>query len=125
MVDIYNEEVGLPIKETKISYSALYPTNFEKQKVSLVLKIFNEKTVAALKETKVLVENVTKMWNILNVKAPHVGDILKDDDRMPLCVPQDQLLDFLLEITHCFNEMKSSYTRRVRSLTSDTREAFH
>ena len=110
--------------ETKISYSALYPTNFEKQKISLVLKIINEKTVAALKdkqETKVFVENVTKMWNILNVKASHVGDILKDDDRMP----QDQQLDFLLEIAHCFNGLKSSYTHRVRKLTSDTREALY
>ena len=128
MVDIYNEEVGLPIKETKISYSALYPTNLEKQKVSLVLKIFNEKTVAALKEkqeTKVFVENVTKMWNILNVKAPPVGNILKDDDRIPLCDPQDQRLDFLLGIAHCFNEMNSSCTLRVGSLTSDTREALY
>ena len=96
------------------------------KKPPLVLKI--EKTVAALKdkqETKVFVESVTKMWNILNVKAPHVGDILKEDDRMTLCGPQDQRLDFLLEIAHCFNEMKSSYTHRVRSLTNDTREVLY
>ena len=51
--------------------------------------------------------------------------LLQDDDKMPLCDPQDQRLDFLLEIAHCFNETKSSYTHRVRSLTSHTQEALY
>ena len=40
------------IKQTNITFASLHPTNFEKQKVSLVLNIFNEKTVAALRHRK-------------------------------------------------------------------------
>ena len=40
------------MKETKLSYAALYLTNFEKQKMQLACDIFNEKTVAALEKTK-------------------------------------------------------------------------
>lgn len=64
LVALFTTEMASPIKLTKLSYAALYPTNFEKQKVSLVVNVFNEKTIAALdgKDTKVFVENVTKMW---------------------------------------------------------------
>ena len=42
---IYNEEVNHPIKRTKLDYQTLYPNNFEKQKVSLALNVFNEKVL--------------------------------------------------------------------------------
>ena len=48
LVDIFEEELKCPIKLTKLTYASLYPTNFEKQKVSLAMNIFNEKTVTAL-----------------------------------------------------------------------------
>ena len=47
---IYNEESNSIVKETRLSYAALYPTNFEKQKVQLACDILNEKTVAALEK---------------------------------------------------------------------------
>ena len=37
-----------PIKLTKLTHASLFTTNFEKQKVSLAMNIFNEKTVTAL-----------------------------------------------------------------------------
>ena len=36
LVKIYNDECKSIIKETKLSYAALYPTNFEKQKVQFL-----------------------------------------------------------------------------------------
>ena len=44
---------------------SMYPNNYEKQKVNLVLNVFNEKTIAALKckhfyETALFVEKVLK-----------------------------------------------------------------
>ena len=55
------------VKETTLSFAALYPTNFEKQKVSLALQMFNEKRVTALelqdsKETARFVQLVLRMW---------------------------------------------------------------
>lgn len=125
LVSIYKSEASLPIKSTKLSYATLYPTNFEKQKVSLAVNVFNEKTVAVLAEKKTgnMVRNVTKMWNILNVKTTSAGRRLNDPDREPITDANDARLSFLVEIAQCFNEMKSTYTHRVRSLTDDTSNA--
>ena len=62
---IYKEESESSVKCTKLDYATMYPNNYEKQKVSLALNIFNEKTVAALKlkhldETALFVEKVLK-----------------------------------------------------------------
>ena len=46
---IYKEESGDIVKISKLDYATIYPNNFEKQKVSLVLNVFNEKTIAALR----------------------------------------------------------------------------
>ena len=54
LVQIYHDECNSIMKETKLSYAALYPTNFEKQKVQLACDIFNEKTVAALEKSNLV-----------------------------------------------------------------------
>ena len=46
---IYKEQVDHLVKTTKLDYATLYPNDYEKQNVSLVLNVFNEKTVVALK----------------------------------------------------------------------------
>ena len=48
LIKVYADECNSTIKQTKLSHAALYPTNFEKQKVQLVCNVFNEKTVVAL-----------------------------------------------------------------------------
>ena len=45
LVKIYKSEEHYFAKSTKMNYATLYPTNFEKQKVSLAINIFNGKTV--------------------------------------------------------------------------------
>ena len=90
---IYNEEVGKPIKRTKLDYQPLYPNNFEKQKVSLVLTVFNEKTVAALKRSKftdraLFIENIMRMWH----------RNLEDPGRYPINSPDDERLNYIERI---------------------------
>jgi hypothetical protein len=48
LVKIYDSEKDSMLKNTKLTHATLYPTNFEKQKVSLAMNIFNERTVAAM-----------------------------------------------------------------------------
>ena len=124
LITLYNTEIDSLIKRTNLCYAALYPTNFEKQKVNLVANIFNEKMLAVLngKSTQVMVKNVTKMWHILNVKTPSAGKRLNDEDRFPISDENDVQFGFLEEIADCFNLMESKYTTRVRSLT---RKALH
>ena len=93
----------------------------------LAVNIFNEKTIAELTntDTKIMVENVTKMWHIINVKTPSDWKYLNDDDRLPVTDIDDPRLAFLMEIGECFKSMECKYTHRVRSLTDDTRTALH
>ena len=72
-----------------------------------------------------MVENVTKMWHIINVKTPSDGKRLNGDDRLPVIDTDDPRLAFLMEIGECFTSVESRYTHRVRSLTDDTRTALH
>ena len=79
LLHIYNlkrEGIG---KSTGLNFVTLFPNNFEKQKVSLALNIFNEKTVAALRqekreETGRLIELVVCMWKMLNIKSRKAGN---------------------------------------------------
>ena len=69
------------------SCTTLHPNNFEKQKVHLVVNIFNDKTFAALDGkpgrvgTAKFVKYVTRMWNILNIKCCDIAVRLNDPDR--------------------------------------------
>ena len=45
LVKIYDSEKDNMLKNTKLTHATLYPTSFEKQKVSLAMNIFNERTV--------------------------------------------------------------------------------
>lgn len=131
LVSIYKEEEKAFIKRSKLNYSALYPNGFEKQKVSLVSYIFNEKTVAALKlagksETAAFIGDVNKMWNILNVKSPNSGTKLHDEDRYPFKREDDKRLTFLHKMATSFKIMDGgNHGARVKCLTSDTSNALH
>ena len=62
------------------------PDSFEKQKVPLVVNVFNEQTVAALNmygyvDTATIVKLITRMWNVLNIKSSVYGIRLNDPDR--------------------------------------------
>ena len=112
--------------------SALYPTNIEKQKVSLALQIFNEKTVTALelqdsKETARFVQLVLRMWKCLNIKSPVTGFKLYDEDRKPF-VDRGSKVDALKSMATMFKAIdtySASTKTRQMGLTSDTSNALH
>ena len=95
------------VRQITIDYQTLYPNNFERQKVQLVMNIFNEKTIACLRrhgrhETAHFVELVTRMWKILNIKSPDAGRDLNDGDRETFTITDDPRLEFLLKMGHSF-----------------------
>ena len=129
LVSIYKSEKGCPL--TRLNYQTLYPNNFEKQKVYLACNVFNEKTVAALKvrkmnDTALFVDNITKMWNILNVRSTTAGTRLNDPNRMPISDPNDTRLNYLDAMATSFKLMDNSVRgQRVRGLTQETSTALH
>lgn len=131
LVFIYKKEEGNMVRSNTLDYSSLYPNNFEKQKVSLVAKIFNEKTVACLekwgkKDTARFVCLITRMWNMLNIKSPDAGRNLNDPDRDRFSSDSDTRFDFLLRIASSLKLMDSNKKGcRVKGLTNDTSNAVH
>ena len=133
LIQLYNCECESIVKQTQLNFPSLYPTNFEKQKVSLALRVFNEKTVAALRlkgkeGTARFIELVLRMWKMLNVKSNEVGQRLNDPDRFPFSTPDDIRFTFLRDVAHMFKEMdtySASSNTRVMGLTSDTGNALH
>ena len=131
IVAIYECEKGLIVKRTKLDYATIYPSNFDKQKVQLTMNVFNEKTVAVLKEsdktgTTIFVELVTRLINILNVKSPDVGYRLNDPDKKVFEATDDTRFDFLKNMSQMFEKMDTSSTifpTRVMYLTSQTSNA--
>ena len=110
---IYKEEQSSSIKQTNITFASLYPTNFEKQEVSLVFNIFTEKTVAALSlckcdDTAVFVEHVTRIWNMLNIKTPRDGANLNNKDRLLFTLADDSRFDYLHNMARSFKLMGAS-----------------
>ena len=114
-----------------LDYQSLYPNNFEKQKVSLVAKVFNEKTVACLElhkkqDTARFVALITRMWNMLNIKRPYAAKYLNDPDREKFSSESDPRFDFLLKMATSFKLMDCCKRGcRVKCLTSETANAVH
>ena len=133
MKQIYNEDVSHLIKRTNLDYKTLYPNNFEKRKVSLVLNVFNEKTIAALmqkslNDTALFVKNIMRTWNIPNVKSPDVGRRLNDPDRYPIETPDDQRICYLEKMAtslKLIDNSKQGRGQRIRGLKQETANAWH
>ena len=131
MKSTYKEQAGHLVKTTKLDYATLYPNNYEKQNVSLVLNVFNEKTVVALEMREcdgaaIFIQKVLKLWNILNVKGPYEGKHLNNPDSYPISDINDERLDFLMLMSTSFKLMDTSKKgKRIRGLTGDTSNAWH
>lgn len=124
IADVYRSECQNPLKRTTLTSMALCPSNFDRQKVSLALQVFNDKTVAALsqdgkEETACFVYHMTRMWKILNVKSTTAHLHLNDEDRKPVSVTNRHPLSVLKEIWSCFSKMSIKRKRRL-SLSAET-----
>ena len=64
-----------------LSEKVLFPNNLERQNVQLVVRLFDEKNVAALKTmnlpgvsgTVAFLQQIMSWWHIVNVKTPNKG----------------------------------------------------
>ena len=128
-IDVYHDENKSLTKNTKLDHQSLWPNNFEKQKVKLVLNVFDDKVATRLiqlnhNQTAIFLQRVIRMWKILNVKSRDKGRNLKDIDQSPIFKKEDPRLEYLSKIATTFKLMDSSPKgSRVNYLTSDTSDA--
>ena len=101
------------------------PSSIEKVKVGLALRVFSDKTVAALtqdgcEETAAFVYHVLKMWKILNNKSTTAYVNLNDEDRRPIQSPTDQQLQYLSDFSESVRGMKAKRKNRRQTLSWET-----
>ena len=107
---IYNLEKHNPVKRSTLSYASVHPSVFERQKVSLVCKIFNDKTVAVLaqerkQETACFVFHVNRLWKVLNNKSLTAHLHLNDEVRTPIRINNNIGLKIISDISDSFKQM--------------------
>ena len=73
--DLHAKESDNIIRRTTLTRQACFPSHLELQKVGLVFKVINEKTVAALSEdgkyeTAQFIKHFDRIWKFVNAKHP-------------------------------------------------------
>jgi len=129
-------EATTAVKLPTLTKASVEPSNIEKQKVSLVLNIFSEKTSAALKasaksnpswkDTAIFIDYVIRLWKVFNTKNIAEHTRFRDTDRTPIDLSpagdiQRGILKFWAESADRMSP--SSHQHRVKSLTKDTATA--
>ena len=112
IAQLFRDEEDSAIKLTNLTYATIYPTNFDKQKVKLTINVFHEKTVAALKikqfeDTSIFVEQVIRLWHMLNVKSTNYGTRLHDAVRYPSTSIVDPRYTVIEEMATEFRNMNT------------------
>lgn len=129
IIRIQQKEEKNTVRVTQLTRQSCFPSPIERQKVSLVTNIFNDKTVAELRrnechDTATFVSLVLRMWKMLNCKSQTQHKNLNDQDRSPFYSMDDSRISFLEGMVKMFTSMQCNKgLSRNRTLTTDTRAA--
>ena len=107
------------------------PKPIERQSVSICLRIFCDKTIAALESqpkinyeaasgTVNFLKIVLKLWKIFNVKNPRENQAHNDAMRAVIKMPDDPRIKFLLNVAAMADGMRPTTNPRVCLITSDS-----
>jgi len=125
VINLYKTEKDNILKTTSLTHTSVYPSRLQLQNVQHVLRVFNEKVVAALKlqgaqETANFIESILNWWNIVNVSSKGQDIRLRDPSRSVQEENSQNLQSFLDR----FKGMSSGHgPKRVQCLTHDTKRA--
>ena len=106
--EMYAAEKDNILKTTPLNYSSVYPSKLQLQNVQHVIRIFNEKVVAALrlrnkKATADFIQQVLEWWKVVNVSSKG-QDVRMRDPHRAVQSPSSNTLQPFLDI---FKEAKS------------------
>lgn len=127
VIEVYRNEMDNVVRSTRLTQKACFPSNIERQNVSLVSAVFSDATVSALsilgkEDTAGFCYSICRLWKILNVKRR--GTDLRFNE--PICKPIENTkdLEFLRKMADSISRMPGGKGRtRIRSLTTQTRDA--
>ena len=133
---MYNHERDLFCSNSHLTLAAVKPSKIERQKVRLVLDVFCDHTVSALKtstcsdseakDTADFISQVISLWKLMNCKSQFEANRRNDSDRSVLDFSEQgqrafTILDNWAE--HRIIPKYSKGTSRVKTLTRDTGDA--
>lgn len=122
---LYDAEKGNILKTSPLTDASVRPSKLQLQNVQHVLKVFNEKVVAALKlqgcyETAEFIQSVINWWNTVNVSSKGQDIRLNDPHRRV----QDLSSTSLQTLHQLFQQAPSGHGKgRQQCLTQDTKRA--
>lgn len=125
IVQLYKEEKDNILKTTPLTRSSVFPSNLQLQNVKHVLRVFNDKVVAALRlrgcsQTAIFVERVLNWWKTVNVSGKGQDQRLND----PHHSVQEKDSTSLDTFVSLFQQAESGQgASRVKCLTHDTKKA--
>lgn len=123
--ELYKEEKNNILKTTPLTQTAVNPSRLQLQNVQHVLRVFNDKVVAALRlkgasETANFIQQVLDWWNIVNVSAKGQDVRIGDTNRAVQDKNSTNLKSFLDKL----QAASSGYgQKRFQCLTHDTKRA--
>ena len=128
---LYAHEAGNKLKLSNLTKASVYPKKIEKQKVSLALNVFCDKTAAALTTSEIsttsscdtaeFIQIIVKLWKLFNCKSRYAYK--KDKDCMAIdSIDHDGI--HLLELWSNYTYLKKGSAKgRQQTLTRDTSQA--
>ena len=138
--DLHKQDISRGFKMSTLTEASISPSSIQKQKVSLALQVFNEKTVTALRtgekatqswsETSDFLEMVVNLWKLLNNKSRYSSFNKRDFYRSVVdSTPSGQaVLAYLQQwanvaslMTHSGSQKKGE--KRQKQLTHETGDA--
>lgn len=131
IINLYELEKNNLVKLSKLDAVSVNPKPIERQRVSTVLKVFCDETVAALECHSQLDSNSVsgtvkflkifiKMWKIMNVKGVSEANRMRDPLREVIRSMDDERLLFLKEVACMAVKMKPKGSLRMKTFTHDT-----
>lgn len=122
---LYDAEKGNILKTSPLTDASVRPSKLQLQNVQHVLRVFNEKVVAALKlqgsnETATFIQFVVDWWNTVNVSSKGQDIRLNDSHRRVQDLSSTDLETFHQK----FQQAPSGHGKsRKQSMTHDTKRA--
>ena len=134
---LLKHEDNFELKQSKLTKASVFPSNIEKQKVSLALNVFHDKTKAALTTSSIssshptmsqtaqfigMISQLCKLWNCKSVKEKKRNN---DPDRVVINneIEGEQGIRLLKQWVKNAVSMKQTSSVRCRQLTYDTSKA--
>lgn len=132
--NLYKSERDSILRCTPLTQASVFPSPIQRQKVSLAMKVIDDRTVAALEKfggqsceaTVVVLKLISSWWKTVNVKSCWESLRFNDPKRKVISKTDSSTYDFLKELGSKWLSLQSATgTKRITCLTKDTKEALY